>query len=101
MGLPAETRSHPREALRLDEVVEGEGREHGAVAVDVGLDEEGGAADAVEVDFATGVAVEICRVDGLVGSFDGNMKKENGSASFSLVALPFFIPKVFLFFPTL
>ena len=60
VSLPAEARGHAREALGLDEVVEGERREHGAVAVDVGLDEEGGAADAVEVDFAAGIAVEIC-----------------------------------------
>jgi len=41
-------------------VVEGEGREHGAVAVDVCFDEQGGAADAVEVDDVLWVAVDVC-----------------------------------------
>jgi hypothetical protein len=41
-------------------VVEGEGREHGAVAVDICFDEQGGAADAVEVDDVFRVAVDVC-----------------------------------------
>jgi hypothetical protein len=42
-------------------VVEGEGWEHGAVAVDFGFDEQGGAANAVEVDDVLLVAVDVCR----------------------------------------
>jgi hypothetical protein len=57
--LPAQAARHLGEALRLDEVVEGEGREHGAVAVHVRFDEERGAAHAVEVDFAVRVAVGV------------------------------------------
>ena len=41
-------------------MVEGEWREHGAVAVDVGFDEQSGAADAVEVDDVLRVAVDVC-----------------------------------------
>lgn len=58
--LPAQTASHLGETLGLDEVVESKRREHGAVAVDVCLDEQGGAADAVEVDHVALVAVDIC-----------------------------------------
>lgn len=87
MGFPAETRGHAREALRLDEVVEGERREHGAVAVNIGFDEEGGAADAVEVDFAAGVAVEICGVYGLVGSFVRQKKKKKRKKRFLFFSL--------------
>jgi hypothetical protein len=39
-------------------VVEGEGREHGAVAVYVCFNEQGGAANAVEVDDVLWVAVD-------------------------------------------
>jgi hypothetical protein len=41
-------------------VVEGEWWEHGAVAVDFGFDEQGGAADAVEVDDVFLVPVDVC-----------------------------------------
>jgi len=41
-------------------VVEGERREHGAIAVDIRFDEQGGASDAVEVDDMLLVAVDIC-----------------------------------------
>ena len=98
MGFPAETRGHAREALRLDEVVEGERREHGAVAVNIGFDEEGGAADAVEVDFAARVAVDICGVYVLVGSFVRQKKIERKKKRVSLLSLggeplAFFVPK--------
>jgi hypothetical protein len=43
-------------------VVKGERWEHGAVAVDVCFDEEGGAADAVEVDDVFWVAVDVCEM---------------------------------------
>lgn len=59
--LPAQTASHLGETLGLDEVVESKRREHGAVAVDVCLDEQGGAADAVEVDDVLWVAVDVCK----------------------------------------
>jgi hypothetical protein len=43
-------------------VVEGERREHGAVAVDVGLYEKSGAADAVEVDDLLFVTIGVCEL---------------------------------------
>lgn len=58
--LPPQPSRHLSETLSLDKVVEGEWREHGAVAVDVGFDEQGGAADAVEVDNMLLVAVDVC-----------------------------------------
>ena len=59
--LPPQPPRHFSETLGLDEVVEGERREHGAVAVDVCFDEQGGAADAVEVDDVLWVAVDVCK----------------------------------------
>ncbi len=56
---PPQPPGHLSEALGLDEVVEGERWEHGAVTVDVCFDEQGGAADAVEVDDVLWVAVDI------------------------------------------
>jgi hypothetical protein len=41
-------------------MVEGERWEHGAVAVDVGFYEKGGAADAVEVDDLLFVTIGVC-----------------------------------------
>ena len=48
--LPAQPLGHLGETLGLDEVVEGEGREHGTVSVDVGPHQQGGSAHAVERD---------------------------------------------------
>jgi hypothetical protein len=45
---------------RLNEVVEGERREHGAVAVDISLHEKSSATNAVEVDDLLFVAIGIC-----------------------------------------
>jgi hypothetical protein len=59
--LPPKSPRHLSETLSLDEVVEGEGGEHGAVAVDIGFDEQSGAAYAVEVDDVFLVAVDVCR----------------------------------------
>ena len=60
VGFPAQSPCHLGEALGFNEVVEGEGWEHGAVAVDVGFDEQGSASYAIEVDDVPLVAVDIC-----------------------------------------
>lgn len=56
---PAQSSRHLGEAFRLDEVVEGEWREHGAVAVDVCFYEKSGATHTVKVNDLLLVAIGI------------------------------------------
>ena len=69
--LVAQALAHFGEALCLDKVVEGEVGEHGAVSVDIGLDEKTGASDTVEGHFVVDVACFVVEMshEGSVGDY--------------------------------
>ncbi len=54
--MPSEPCRHLRKAFRLNEMVEGESREHRAVAVDVRFYEQSSASDAIKSYFPSRIA---------------------------------------------
>lgn len=69
--LVAQALAHFGEALCLDEVIEGEVGEHGAVSVDIGLDKQTSASDTVEGHFVVDVACLVVEMshEGSVGNY--------------------------------
>jgi len=76
---PVQSVRHLGETLSLDEVVEGEGREHGAVSVYLCLDKQSGTTYTIELDLGLGVRRRIVHLshEAAVGSHLGITFQQN------------------------